>query len=137
MSNLERRKKNMNKRFLTITMIGTGFFLAGVTTGVKMRDKQWEYGLEKIIKEETGQNKYTYIIFKTRSEAEDVLSHLVQFIEDYKNVTVADLCDFIGITSNFTYNKVGWKDLSTAYISKVRGGYKVNLPKPRLLVYGG
>lgn len=73
------------------------------------------------------------IVLETRGEAEEVLSHLVDMTIDYGMATVADLYDLVGITSNFTDNKYGWTDLRTASVSRVRGGYLVNLPRTQPL----
>lgn len=71
------------------------------------------------------------IILETRGEAEEVLSHLVDLTIDYDVATVADLYDLVGITSNFTDNRYGWTNLSNSSVSRVRGGYVINLPRPQ------
>lgn len=73
------------------------------------------------------------IILETRGEAEEVLSTLVDMIDDYGMASVADLYDAVGITSNFTDNKYGWTNLSSASVSRVRDGYLINLPRTTLL----
>lgn len=73
------------------------------------------------------------IVLETRGEAEEVLSHLVDLTIDYDQATVADLYDLVGITGNFTDNKYGWTDLSSASVSRTRDGYVLNLPKTMLL----
>lgn len=73
------------------------------------------------------------IVLETRGEAETVLSHLVDLTIDYNQATVADLYDLVGITSNFTDNKYGWTDLRGAGVTRVRGGYLLDLPRTQLL----
>jgi hypothetical protein len=73
------------------------------------------------------------ILLETRGEAEEVLSHLVDLTIDYGMATVADLYDLVGITSNFTDNKYGWTNLQNASVSRVRGGYLINLPRTQPL----
>ena len=73
------------------------------------------------------------IILESRSEAEDVLSALVTIVEDYGQATVADLYDLVGEAGTFTDNRIGWKSLSTAEVTRVREGYLVKLPAPRAL----
>jgi hypothetical protein len=73
------------------------------------------------------------IILSSRGEAYDVLNHLVDLTIDYKEATVADLYDLVGISEDFTDRKYGWTDLGGATVSRVRDGYLLNLPKPRLL----
>ena len=68
------------------------------------------------------------IILETRGEAEEVLSHLIELVENYGVASVADLYELVGITGSFTDNKYGWTNLSTASVSRVRDGYLLNLP---------
>lgn len=73
------------------------------------------------------------IVLETRGEAEDVLAILVDLTVDYGMASVADLYDAVGITSNFTDEKYGWTELRNATVSRVRGGYLLNLPRPQPL----
>ena len=68
------------------------------------------------------------IILESRGEAEEVLSHLLELVENYGVASVADLYELVGITGSFTDNKYGWTNLSTASVSRVRDGYLLNLP---------
>lgn len=79
--------------------------------------------------------KHTFddIILESRGEAEEVLSSLIDIVEEYNAASVDDLYNLVGITSDFTNNKFGWYDLSNASTSRVRGGYILNLPKPVVL----
>lgn len=69
------------------------------------------------------------IVLDSRGEAQDVISHLVDLTIDYGQASVNDLYDLVGITGNFTDNKYGWEDLSSASISRTRAGYVLNLPR--------
>ena len=71
------------------------------------------------------------IILETRGEAEDVLSHMVDLIEDYGVASVGDYYDLLGIESNFTDNKYGWTNVADGYIDRTRDGYCIRLPRPR------
>jgi hypothetical protein len=73
------------------------------------------------------------IILETRGEAEEVLSHLVDLTIDYGMASVADLYSLVGMTGNYTDNKYGWTDLRDASVSRVRGGYLLNLPRTQVL----
>lgn len=73
------------------------------------------------------------ILLKTRGEAEEVLSNLVDLTIDYGEARVSDFYDLVGISSNYTDNEYGWVDLSSASVSRVRDGYIINLPKTRPL----
>lgn len=69
------------------------------------------------------------IIFEHRTDAEETLSGMLDVLETYNVVTVADFYDLIGRTGNYTDNKFGWFDLSSSSVSRVREGYIINLPK--------
>lgn len=73
------------------------------------------------------------ILLETRGEAEEVLSHLVDLTEDYGMASVGDLYDLVGITSNFTDDKYGWENLSTATVERIRDGYLIHLPRTMVL----
>lgn len=68
--------------------------------------------------------------FNSRQDAEDALDQLIDLTKNYGAASVADFCDVIGVTSNFTDNKYGWTDLIKVTISRTRDGYIINFPKP-------
>ena len=75
---------------------------------------------------------YTFddIVVESRGEAERVLDILQQTINDYGEATVADFYELVGVTGNgYTDRSYGWKDLSGAYVSKVREGWLFNMPR--------
>ena len=74
---------------------------------------------------------FDQITIESRGEAEDVLSHLVDLIEDYEVASVADYYDLLGIESKFTDSKYGWTNVRDAYVERVRNGYSIHLPRPR------
>lgn len=70
------------------------------------------------------------IIFDSRGEAEEVLSALVDLIDDYDQATVGDFYDLVGMSGTYVDTKWGWDNLSPAYIERARGGgYLIRLPK--------
>ena len=69
-------------------------------------------------------------ILETKGDAEDVLSQLVGLVDQYGQASVGDMNTLLGITGDFTDQKWGWTNLSSAYVSRVREGYLINLPKP-------
>ncbi len=75
--------------------------------------------------------KTTDYMFSSKSEAESFLDNLRKVIEDYGYASVTDLCDLLGLTSEYSDTKQGWMDLSDVIISKVNGLYRVVLPKPQ------
>lgn len=70
------------------------------------------------------------IIIDSRAEAEEVLSSLVELIDTYGVATVSDFYDLIGMTSDFTDNKYGWKNLNRSSVNRVRDGYILSMPRP-------
>ena len=76
----------------------------------------------------TGYN-YNDIILETRGEAEEVLRQMMEMIETYDVVSVADLYDLVGITGQYTDNNYGWTNVRNTEIIRVRDGYLLKLPK--------
>ena len=76
---------------------------------------------------------YQDVIFSSRGDAEEVLCQMRDAIATYGTVSVADLYDLIGMTSNYTDNKYGWYDLGNSYVQPVSGGYIIKLTKPVVL----
>lgn len=70
------------------------------------------------------------IVLENRTEAEHVVDQLFELVDRYGSATVADLYDLVGVASAHTDNKWGWTDLAGASVSRVRGGYLLNLPDP-------
>lgn len=72
---------------------------------------------------------YDDVILENRGDAEYILDQMYDAIKAYKIVTVADLCELLGISAPYTANKYGWTDLNNARIERVRGGYLLVFPK--------
>lgn len=66
----------------------------------------------------------------SRADMEEILEQMWEAIREYGQVSIGDLYDLAGMTCNFTDNKYGWKDLTSAYIKNVPGGYSIVFPKP-------
>lgn len=89
---------------------------------------------QKQIERRNASSNFNDVIFESRGEAEEVLSSLVDIVEDYETATVADFYDLVGITGSFTDNKYGWNDFGGASVSRARGGgYIINLPRPKFI----
>lgn len=84
---------------------------------------------------ETKSRGYTYddIIFRTRGDAELVLTQLEEIIDRYGMVSIADYNEAAGVTGEYTDVKYGWKDLRSAEIKPVRDGYIIDLPRAKPL----
>lgn len=72
---------------------------------------------------------YDDIVFETRGEAELVREQMVDMIDRYGFVTVADMYDMADLTSPYTSNKYGWTNIRSAEAVRVRDGYILKLPK--------
>lgn len=75
------------------------------------------------------------LLFRDRRDAEDVLSRMLDYLDEYPAVTVADFYDICGKSSEteFTDNKYGWTSLKGVKIRKTRDGYIIDLPRPTLI----
>lgn len=78
-------------------------------------------------------HNFENVIFDSRGEAEDVLSHLVDLTIEYQEATVAAFYELSNIESTHTDNNYGWTNLRDAYTERVRNGYIIKFPQPRPL----
>jgi hypothetical protein len=74
-------------------------------------------------------HKFDDVIFDTRGDAEEVLTTLIDMIDEYGAASVADFYDACGLTAEFTDNKYGWDNLSRSTVEHVRQGYILVMPK--------
>lgn len=73
---------------------------------------------------------YDRITFESRGDAESVLSLLQETLDNYEVVSVADLYDAAGLsTDNYMVNRYGWYSLNTAEVKRVSDGYVICMPK--------
>lgn len=70
------------------------------------------------------------VIFHARADAEDVLSHMYELLEEFGAVRVMDFYESVGYSSNdFTNNYWGWKDLRGSDIRPTRDGFVIIFPR--------
>lgn len=76
-------------------------------------------------------NRFDYddLVFDSRGECEAVREQMVDIIETYGFVTVADMYDMADIAAPYTSSKYGWTNIRTAETVRVRDGYVLKLPK--------
>jgi hypothetical protein len=67
-------------------------------------------------------------VLATRSEAEIVVEQLLDIIEKYEVVSLADLHALLGLPSGPIDNKWGWTYLNNITITQVRDGFLVEFP---------
>lgn len=60
------------------------------------------------------------ITYDDRDEAEQILSELKEDIEKWHYVSVADVCDLIGVPSNYSDTKIGWRNLDDASVRTIK-----------------
>lgn len=68
-------------------------------------------------------------LFESRADAEQVQDEMLELLDSYGQVTVADYLDMLGISSEFTDNKYGWTNLNGMRVVHARGGYRLELPR--------
>jgi len=73
------------------------------------------------------------VILSSRQDAENVLEDLRDYIDDYDQVSVAYYYGLCDVTPDYTDESWGWDSLKTANITHARGGYRINLPRPKPL----
>lgn len=74
-------------------------------------------------------HNFEEIVLATRREAEEVLDGLYDLLSKYNVVSVSDLYDLVGETSNHADEKWGWTDLKGSSVTRVRDGYLLELPQ--------
>lgn len=70
------------------------------------------------------------VIVDTRGDAQNVLDEMFRHLDQYKTVSVAEFYDLVGVTGRFTDNQWGWTNLNAAGVSRVREGFRIELPRP-------
>ena len=80
-----------------------------------------------------GRHDFDEIILDNRAEAEEVIDRLFTLVSQYESATVADLYELVGLSATHTDHKWGWTDLMGAGVSRIRGGYLLDLPEPEPL----
>lgn len=80
-------------------------------------------------------SRLSTVVFDYEAEAEEILDFLVDLIEEYSQVSVADFYEVAGLSgySEYTDNSWGWTNLSRARIVRTRDGCEIDFPEPRRL----
>ena len=96
----------------------------GYFNGGAKNERLPSYGRSRIA------HNFDDVVFETRADAEMVLDGMVEILKDYNQVSVADLYDLAGKSTEFTDNKYGWIDLRGArVVGSPSRGYIIDLPK--------
>lgn len=73
------------------------------------------------------------LVFDTRGEAVDVIEYIAESIEDYGQVSVADLMSSVGIQPRYTDERWGWTTTDAFEIRQIREGWLVSADRPEPL----
>lgn len=76
-----------------------------------------------------GRFDYDDISFESRRDAEIVIKQMLDLLDRYGVVSVADMYDLAGETAPYTSNRYGWMSLRNIDVVRVRDGYVIKLPK--------
>lgn len=82
---------------------------------------------------ERARHEFGNVLFDSRRKAEDVLARLVDVIEEYNEVTIANFYELSNLDSTPPDNNYGWTSLRDAFTERVRNGYVIRFPQPRPL----
>jgi hypothetical protein len=91
-------------------------------------------GPERVMSRQArARHNFDEIVLDDRAEAEEVIDRLFDLVSRYESASVADLYELVGLASSHTDHKWGWSDLHGAGVSRIRGGYLLDLPEPEPL----
>lgn len=97
------------------------------------RDRGRDNDRRDVDRNDRSRHDFGNIVYTSRGEAEDVLSHLVDLTIEYGEATVAAFYELSNVESNHTDNRYGWTSLRDAYTERVRTGYIIRFPQVRPL----
>lgn len=75
-------------------------------------------------------HQFDEILLASRPEADTVLDRMYDLLKRYDVVSVSDLYELVGESSDYTDAKWGWTDLRGSRIVRVNEGFVLDLPKP-------
>lgn len=70
------------------------------------------------------------LVFDTRGEAVDVIEYVAETIEQYGQVSVADLMSSVGIQPRYTDERWGWTTTDAFELRQIREGWLVSADRP-------
>jgi hypothetical protein len=75
-----------------------------------------------------GRKAFEDIIVATKEDADNVVERLIDIVDMYEVVSVADLYELLGLPSTHVDNKWGWTHLSSIETRQVREGWRITFP---------
>lgn len=103
---------------------------SGISRGASKAYRKEDPRSSALSRRSRAAHNFDEIIIETRVEAEEVIDRLFDLVSQYDVATVRDLYDLVGKSAFHTDEKWGWYDLRGAGVSRVRGGYLLDLPRP-------
>lgn len=70
------------------------------------------------------------LVFDTRGDAVDVIEFIAEQIEEYGQISVADLMSSVGIQPRYTDERWGWTTTDAFEIRQIREGWLVSSDRP-------
>ena len=94
------------------------------------------YEPRRIERREPRQSKPTNVedlVFDTRGDAVEVIEYIAETIDEYGQVSVADLMSSVGIQPRYTDERWGWTTTDAFELRQIREGWLVSADRPEPL----
>ena len=92
--------------------------------------RNFEGGGREISRAARNNHRFDEVLLDSRGEAEMVLDTMQDLISRFQWVSVPEFYSMVDVTAEFTDEKWGWTNISTAQIRPSRGKYVILLPSP-------
>lgn len=92
--------------------------------------RNFEGGGREISRAARNNHRFDEILLDSRGEAEMVLDTMQDLISRFQWVSIPEFYSMVDVTAEFTDEKWGWTNISTAQIRPSRGKYAILLPSP-------
>lgn len=70
------------------------------------------------------------VILATSEDAEAVKDQMLDILEEYQQVSLADFLDLVGLRAAHVDQRIGWRDLSGIRVESTTEGFRVVTPTP-------
>ena len=92
---------------------------------------RYDYGTQRDVEERPRRVTSEEIVVGTREEAESICRELKDAMQKYGYVTMEDFHCIVGVHSQYTDRKWGWKSFGDGYpnYESVPGGYRILMPR--------
>jgi hypothetical protein len=80
----------------------------------------------------TGRARHNFdeYVLDSRAEADEIIDNMYEVITQYGTISVANLYELLGVSTDHTDHKWGWTNIQGAGVRRVRNGWLLNLPNP-------